>query len=97
MEFRIRGVNTNIPFLVDMLNHTDFKTGKYWTRLIDDMTDIDSSAQSQNRAQKLLQFFGDTVVNGNNIIGQTVRTAWLWEELVINNFLTGTPSTSSQN
>lgn len=35
-EFRIEGLNTNIPFLQNTLNHNDFLTGKATTRWIDE-------------------------------------------------------------
>ena len=35
-EFRIRGVKTNIPFLINLVNHPAFKTGGVTTRFLDD-------------------------------------------------------------
>jgi pyruvate carboxylase len=34
-EFRIRGVKTNIPFLMNVVHHEEFKTGQATTRFID--------------------------------------------------------------
>ncbi|MCB1277864.1 biotin carboxylase N-terminal domain-containing protein, partial [Prosthecobacter sp.] len=34
-EFRIRGVKTNIPFLMNVVHHADFKSGQATTRFID--------------------------------------------------------------
>ena len=36
VEFRIRGVKTNIPFLASLLTHPTFIAGKCWTTFIDD-------------------------------------------------------------
>lgn len=36
VEFRIRGVKTNIPFLLSLLAHPTFIAGTCWTTFIDD-------------------------------------------------------------
>ncbi|KAF8998596.1 pyruvate carboxylase [Cyathus striatus] len=70
VEFRIRGVKTNIPFLFRLLTHDVFIGGKTWTTFIDDTPDLFKLVQSQNRAQKLLAYLGDLAVNGSSIKGQ---------------------------
>ncbi|KAF8074765.1 pyruvate carboxylase [Lyophyllum atratum] len=70
VEFRIRGVKTNIPFLFRLLTHDVFIGGKTWTTFIDDTPDLFKLVQSQNRAQKLLAYLGDLAVNGSSIAGQ---------------------------
>ncbi|KAH6916195.1 pyruvate carboxylase [Coprinopsis sp. MPI-PUGE-AT-0042] len=70
VEFRIRGVKTNIPFLFRLLTHDTFIQGKTWTTFIDDTPDLFKLVQSQNRAQKLLGYLGDLAVNGSTIKGQ---------------------------
>ncbi|KAL1842096.1 hypothetical protein VTJ49DRAFT_6078 [Mycothermus thermophilus] len=35
VEFRIRGVKTNIPFLTTLLTHPTFIDGQVWTTFID--------------------------------------------------------------
>ncbi|KAF8899647.1 pyruvate carboxylase [Gymnopilus junonius] len=70
VEFRIRGVKTNIPFLFRLLTHDVFVGGKTWTTFIDDTPDLFKLVQSQNRAQKLLAYLGDLAVNGSSIKGQ---------------------------
>ncbi|KAG5340934.1 hypothetical protein C0989_012447 [Termitomyces sp. Mn162] len=72
VEFRIRGVKTNIPFLFRLLTHDVFIGGKTWTTFIDDTPDLFKLVQTQNRAQKLLAYLGDLAVNGSSIKGQTV-------------------------
>ncbi|KAG6890299.1 hypothetical protein C0995_009505 [Termitomyces sp. Mi166 len=71
VEFRIRGVKTNIPFLFRLLTHDIFIGGKTWTTFIDDTPDLFKLVQTQNRAQKLLAYLGDLAVNGSSIKGQT--------------------------
>ena len=70
VEFRIRGVKTNIPFLLSLLTHPTFVEGTCWTTFIDDTPGLFDLAASQNRAQKLLTYLGDVAVNGSSIKGQ---------------------------
>ncbi|KAG9307072.1 hypothetical protein G9A89_016900 [Geosiphon pyriformis] len=70
VEFRIRGVKTNLPFLQRLLTHEIFLTGRTWTTFIDDTPDLFKLVGSKNRAQKILKYLGDLVVNGSSIKGQ---------------------------
>ena len=70
IEFRIRGVKTNIPFLLTLLTHPVFISGDYWTTYIDDTPQLFQMVASQNRAQKLLHYLADLAVNGSTIKGQ---------------------------
>lgn len=70
VEFRIRGVKTNIPFLGSLLTHPTFIEGNCWTTFIDDTPELFALVGSQNRAQKLLGYLGDVAVNGSSIKGQ---------------------------
>lgn len=70
VEFRIRGVKTNIPFLLSLLNHPTFIDGNCWTTFIDDTPQLFDLIGSANRAQKLLAYLGDLTVNGSSIKGQ---------------------------
>ncbi|EOD49291.1 putative pyruvate carboxylase protein [Neofusicoccum parvum UCRNP2] len=70
VEFRIRGVKTNIPFLASLLTHPVFIEGTCWTTFIDDTPELFALVGSQNRAQKLLSYLGDLAVNGSQIKGQ---------------------------
>ncbi|KAI3398044.1 hypothetical protein diail_9907 [Diaporthe ilicicola] len=70
VEFRVRGVKTNIPFLASLLTHPTFIDGNCWTTFIDDTPQLFDLVGSQNRAQKLLAYLGDLTVNGSSIMGQ---------------------------
>lgn len=70
IEFRIRGVKTNIPFLRNLLNHPTFLAGNVWTTFIDDTPELFSLTRSRNRAQRMLNYLADMVVNGSQIKGQ---------------------------
>ncbi|XP_040573136.1 pyruvate carboxylase 1 [Lepeophtheirus salmonis] len=63
-EFRIRGVKTNIPFVLNVLQHPDFVNAAVDTWFIDDNPQLFQFVPSQNRAQKLLNYLGNVIVNG---------------------------------
>jgi len=65
-EFRIRGVKTNIPFLQNVLGHERFLSGRADTRFVDETPELFEFPRRRNRAQKLLRYLGDLVVNGPN-------------------------------
>jgi len=64
-EFRIRGVSTNLPFLENVINHAEFKSGQCITRFIDTTPELFQFSKRRDRATRLLRFIGDVVVNGN--------------------------------
>lgn len=63
-EFRIRGVKTNIPFLLNVLNQPAFLEASVDTYFIDEHPNLFDLRPTRNRAQKLLNFLGDVQVNG---------------------------------
>ena len=63
-EFRIRGVKTNIPFLLNVIATQEFQEGQCTTRFIDETPDLFKFPVRQDRATKLLSYMGDIVVNG---------------------------------
>ncbi|XP_076642747.1 pyruvate carboxylase isoform X1 [Halictus rubicundus] len=63
-EFRVRGVKTNIPFLLNVLENQKFLNGKVDTYFIDENPQLFQFQPSQNRAQKLLNYLGSLLVNG---------------------------------
>lgn len=65
-EMRIRGVKTNIPFLVNVLNHPTFQSGQCYTTFIEETPELFELTKSQNRANKIIEFIGDRIVNSNN-------------------------------
>lgn len=64
-ELRIRGVRTNIGFLVNVLNNPIFIDGKCSTKFIDENPDLFEIKESRDRGTKILQFIGNTIVNEN--------------------------------
>ena len=63
-EFRVRGVKTNIPFLLNVLENRKFLNGGVDTNFIDDHPELFKFTPSLNRAQKLLNYLGQVLVNG---------------------------------
>lgn len=64
-EMRIRGVKTNIPFLLNVINYPQFVSGRATTTLIDTTPALFRFRAHKDRATKLLNFLGDVIVNGN--------------------------------
>ncbi|MEC8190877.1 MAG: pyruvate carboxylase [Verrucomicrobiota bacterium] len=65
-EMRIRGVKTNIPFIENVINHPIFVSGKATTTLIDTSKELFNFKRRRDRATKLLNLLGETIVNGND-------------------------------
>jgi pyruvate carboxylase len=62
-EFRIRGVHTNIPFLLALLDEPDFLAGKVTTSFIEQRPHLLTARQSADRGTRLLTYLGDVTVN----------------------------------
>ena len=67
-EFRVRGVKTNIPFLLNVLNHPDFLAGRCTTTFIDDTSSLFDFPTRHDRATRILKSIGETIVNGNPLV-----------------------------
>jgi pyruvate carboxylase len=63
-EFRVRGVKTNVPFLLNVVTHPDFLAGRCTTRFIDETPALFRFPIRQDRATKLLTFAAEVTVNG---------------------------------
>lgn len=63
-EFRVRGVKTNIPFLLNVFQNEQFLSSNVDTYFIDEHPELFNFMPSQNRAQKLLYYLGNVMVNG---------------------------------
>jgi pyruvate carboxylase len=67
-EFRVRGVKTNIPFLINLVTHPEFLAGRCTTRFIDETATLFDFPVRRDRATKLLEYLGDVIVNGNALV-----------------------------
>ena len=63
-EFRIRGVKTNIPFLINVLEHPDFQKGDYSVNFIDEHPELFNLKPARDRGTKLMRYIADVTVNG---------------------------------
>lgn len=64
-EFRVRGVKTNIPFLLNLIGHPQFLAGDVTTRFLDETPDLFQFEARRDRASKLLGYLAEVVVNGH--------------------------------
>ena len=67
-EFRIRGVKTNIPFLIQMIGNDVFLNGEATTRLIDTTPQLFELPTRRDRATRLLRYLANVLVNGNELV-----------------------------
>lgn len=58
------GVKTNIPFLQNVLRHQQFLEGSITTGFLDENPILFKFIPSRNRAQKLLSYLSEVMVNG---------------------------------
>ncbi|MBM6622611.1 pyruvate carboxylase [Micrococcaceae bacterium RIT802] len=65
-EFRIRGVATNVPFLMNVLDDPQFIAGDVATDFIDSRPDLLEGNRSQDRGTKALTYLADVTVNQPN-------------------------------
>jgi pyruvate carboxylase len=64
-EFRIRGVNTNIAFVENLLKHPTFLSNQYTTKFIDETPELFDFKPRRDRATRLLTYIADITVNGH--------------------------------
>ena len=67
-EFRIRGVKTNIPFLINLVTHSEFLAGNCTTRFIDETPSLFDFPIRRDRATRVLEYLADVIVNGNPLV-----------------------------
>jgi len=63
-EFRVRGVKTNVPFLLNLVTHEGFLSGECTTRFIDETPELFRFPVRQDRATRLLTYLAEIKVNG---------------------------------
>ena len=64
-EFRIRGVSTNIDFVINLLKHPTFLSNAYTTKFIDTTPELFDFRPRRDRATKILTYIADITVNGH--------------------------------
>ncbi|GAA5067139.1 pyruvate carboxylase [Roseibacterium beibuensis] len=64
-EFRIRGVSTNIDFVINLLKHPTFLNYQYTTKFIDETEELFDFRPRRDRATRILRYIADITVNGH--------------------------------
>ncbi|MFV0294463.1 MAG: pyruvate carboxylase [Paracoccus sp. (in: a-proteobacteria)] len=64
-EFRVRGVSTNIDFVINLLKHPVFLSDEYTTKFIDTTPELFEFRERQDRATRILTYLADITVNGH--------------------------------
>ncbi len=75
-EFRIRGVNTNIQFLINVMDDEEFQDGLARVNFIPSKPDlvVPRMGTGKDRATKVIKYLGELVVNGHpDIADKTVQ------------------------
>lgn len=63
-EFRIRGVKTNIPFMLNVISHPEFQSGNAKTTFIDNTKELFEFPRLRDRGNKTMKYIGEITVNG---------------------------------
>ena len=64
-EIRVRGVKTNVPFLINVLQNKTFLLGQCDTKFIDDTPSLFDFELPQDRATKVLEYIAGRIVDPN--------------------------------
>ncbi|MBF6132831.1 pyruvate carboxylase [Nocardia otitidiscaviarum] len=93
-EFRIRGVTTNIPFLMAVLDDPEFRAGRVTTSFIDQRPELLTQRSSADRGTKILRYLADVTVNKPH--GQRTTTVYPHDKLPALDMTVPPPSGSRQ-
>lgn len=64
-EFRIRGIKTNVAFLLNVINHPIFQSGKSTVGFIADFPELLRFKPGRDRATRVIAYLAEVIVNGN--------------------------------
>jgi len=78
-EFRVRGVSTNIPFLMAVVNDADFRAGRVTTSFIDERPYLLTARTPADRGTKILNYLAEVTVNQPH--GPRTSTAYPQDKL----------------
>ncbi|MDO3400266.1 pyruvate carboxylase [Mycolicibacterium neoaurum] len=93
-EFRIRGVSTNIPFLLAVIDDPDFRAGRVTTSFIDERPQLLTSHTPADRGTKILNYLADVTVNKPN--GARPSTVYAADKLPVCDLSVAPPAGSKQ-
>lgn len=64
-EFRVRGVNTNIMFLINVVRHPVFRAGEARVGFLENHPELFQIREGRDRANKILRYIAEVNVNGH--------------------------------
>lgn len=64
-EFRIRGVKTNIRFLLNIINHPEFISGNATVNFLQNHPELFDIKRQQDRGTKTLKYLAEITINGH--------------------------------
>jgi pyruvate carboxylase len=65
LEFRIRGVKTNIRFLLNIISHPEFINGNATVNFLTQHPELFNIKKAQDRGTKILNYLAEITVNGH--------------------------------
>ena len=72
-EFRIRGVQTNIGFLENLIESRDFQRGAATVNYIAEHPELFEIKKRRDRGTKILRYLSDVIVNGHPDVGKALQ------------------------
>ncbi len=66
LEFRIRGLETNTLFLINLIQNTEFQKGNATVNFIGNHPELLKIPARKDRGTKMLRFISEVMVNGNS-------------------------------
>ncbi len=91
MEFRIRGVKTNIPFLENVINHPIFQNGMATVKFIDKYPELFAFRKKQDSGTRVLRYIAHVIVNGNPDVSRIDQHRTLDAPRIPSTRIQGTP------
>ncbi|TAK36463.1 MAG: pyruvate carboxylase [Saprospiraceae bacterium] len=73
LEFRVRGVQTNIGFLENLIQNEEFRSGQATVQFIGQHPELFEMPRRRDRGTKILRFLSEVIVNGNPDIPEQYR------------------------
>jgi pyruvate carboxylase len=74
MEFRIRGVKTNMRFLMNIINHPEFISGNATVNFLQNHPELFTFKPLKDRGTKILKYLADVSVNGHPDVANPDKT-----------------------
>ncbi len=81
-EFRIRGVKTNIGFLLNLLDHPTFRNGEVTVSFIGNHPELFAPQGWLDRGTKMLRYLAEVIVNGHPDVSVVPDTKTFFPPLI---------------